>query len=460
MERFQTYIPKIQFHSQSVVTEIKSKLCNKGIECIDHSDSKLKTAIIIWEENISVDTILENIRELCSRDYKLIILNLNYCTPDLVKWKLISTGANDIIDFDDEETAIKIAYARLSRWRVIDELLQSPMVKDKMIGESSSWKVFLRRIIETAYFTKSNVLLMGESGTGKELTAALIHEIDQRKEKGELILLDCTTIVPELFGSEFYGHEKGAFTSGIYSREGAFALANNGSLFLDELGELPLILQAGLLRVIQEKTYKRVGSNTWLKTNFRLICATNKDLRKEITQGHFREDLYYRIASSVFTIPTLNERREDIPELVRYFLREELKKIVAPKIDMAAMNYLITRDYPGNVRELKHLVSRIVMRYTGEDLITIGDIPKDELPHIPNQKVVSNNGNLSIQQAIRLAISSGKDLARIKNEIASLALEIALEDCKGNLKFAAKKLNVEVRTLQYIRRKNNPEITR
>lgn len=455
MEITEIYTPAI-FYSHPATQVIRSKLHLNGIDCSCQGNRACKIATITWVENIPPENILAHIRELHLADYKIIVLNTCVSLPDGIKWQLIANGAGDIIDWQDEEVAITIIHARIKRWRAIEELLASNIVREKMIGESRVWKNFIRKIIEVAYFTNNSVLLAGESGTGKELTANLIHHMDRRKDKGEFVLLDCTTVVPELFGSEFYGHEKGAFTNGFYSREGVFALADNGSLFLDELGELPLTLQAGLLRVIQEKTFKKVGSNSWRKTNFRLICATNKDIKAEIAQGYFRKDLYYRIASSIFTMPTLHERREDIPELIRYFLREELKTIVAPRIDITAMNYLVMRDYPGNIRELKQLVKRIAVRYTGEDMITIGDMPDDEIPLVEKQKTSSNGNNLTMQQSLRLSISGGKDLTRIKQDIANLAMEIALEDCNGNLKLAAKKLNVEVRTLQYLRKKNGP----
>src|SRR5678816_4688946 len=141
-------------------------------------------------------------------------------------------------------------------------------------------------------------LIAGESGTGKELVARLIHALDRREPKGPFVVLDCTTVSPELAGSEFFGHERGAFTTAVTAREGAFAMADGGTLFLDEVGELPLALQAELLRVIQERVYKRVGSNTWKQADFRLVCATNRDLAAEEAKGNFRLDLFHRIASS------------------------------------------------------------------------------------------------------------------------------------------------------------------
>ncbi len=368
MEQLSTYIVSPETNTQVVVDKIKIKLHGSGIECTERVDRSIKTATLIWLEKVPIEYIFQHLQELNAKDYKVILINQKNAITDAVKWSLIQNGANDVIDWTEQESTTDFIYARIKRWGTIEELMQSETAKNKIIGDCNVWKKFLRKVIEVAYFTGNNVLLMGESGTGKELTAELIHAFDQRKDKAELVLLDCTTIAPELSGSEFYGHEKGAFTNAFYTRDGAFALADNGSLFLDELGELPLQMQAGLLRVIHEKTYKRVGSNTWRKTNFRLICATNKTLLTEVSKGCFRKDLYYRIASAVFTLPSLNDRREDIPELVRHFLREELKTIVAPEIDNTVMNYLVNRNYQGNIRELKQLVARMAIRYTGEIL--------------------------------------------------------------------------------------------
>lgn len=431
---------------------IQFALQAKGIECCQPPAADCKVVVLCWVQKTSFEAVTALLQQFLN--HKVIILCVRHTAADIFKWQLMESGASDVITWKEDEVVINLLLSRIKRWKLIDDVIQSDRVQQTMIGESSTWKKFLGKVIEAAWFTNHHILLMGESGTGKEMTAGLIHEFDQRKEKGELVLLDCTTIVPELSGSEFYGHEKGAFTNAIYTREGAFAMANKGSLFLDELGELPLTLQAGLLRVIQEGTYKRVGSNNWNKTHFRLIAATNRNLKEEITKGHFREDLYFRIASAVLKLPSLRERREDIPELVRHFLRQTLKVVVAPEIDNTVMNYLVSRDYPGNVRELKQLMARIAMRYTGEGFISMGDIPEDELPDAHQLKQAWNQQNQGLQHAIRLAIASGKDLLKIKNDIAMLAMEIALEDCGGNLKLAARKLNVEVRTLQYIRKRN------
>jgi transcriptional regulator with GAF, ATPase, and Fis domain len=216
-------------------------------------------------------------------------------------------------------------------------------------------------------------LITGESGTGKELIARLIHTLDPRQNKRDLVVLDGASVVPELSGSEFFGHERGAFTGAVATREGAFALADGGTLFLDEAGELPMTLQAELLRVMQEGSYKRVGSNNWQRTDFRLVSATNRDLLAEEMRGCFRRDFYYRIAGWVCHLSPLRERPEDILPLARRFM-EKLRPGESYEFDDAAREYLLTRKYPGNVRDLRQLVTRIFYRHVGPGPITVGDI--------------------------------------------------------------------------------------
>ena len=180
----------------------------------------------------------------------------------------------------------------------------------------------MRELVEVGAFTNASVLIEGESGTGKELLAQLVHDLDLRRQKGDFVILDCAAITPELSGSEFFGHERGAFTGAVNARDGAFALANGGTLFLDEVGELPLTLQAQLLRVVQEHQFKRVGSNTWQRTEFRLVCATNRDLLAGVAEGRFRGDLYHRIAGWVCHVPPLRDRPEDILPLTTHFLSQ------------------------------------------------------------------------------------------------------------------------------------------
>jgi transcriptional regulator with GAF, ATPase, and Fis domain len=361
-------------------------------------------------------------------------------------WKLLAAGASDVLAWPDLAGAADVIAARFARWEEVDRLVRSALVTKNLVGQSLAWRAALRQIVEVARFSASSVLLGGESGTGKELVARLIHSLDAREEKRELVTLDCTTIVPELSGSEFFGHERGSFTSAVAAREGAFALADGGTLFLDEVGELPLRLQAELLRVVQEGTYKRLGSNAWQKTRFRLVCATHRDLLGELAEGRFRRDFYYRIAAWTCRLPPLRERREDIPVLVRHFLRERFGE-AAPEIDPVVLDLLLCRDYPGNVRDLRQLVGRIAHRHVGNGPITIGDVPEEERPQgedcaLPPPEVDGFEG------AIRQALGRGMSLKEIGNVATDAAVRLAIETEGGNLRRAAERLGVTDRALQ------------
>jgi transcriptional regulator with GAF, ATPase, and Fis domain len=362
--------------------------------------------------------------------------------PDI--WRLLEAGASDIVPWSAD--APRHIAARLARWAETEALVQSPQVQGTLVGQSPAWLRFLRTAVEIARYDQGTVLLMGESGTGKERVAHAIHQLDAERSEGDLVVVDCTTIVPELSGSEFFGHERGAFTGATAPREGAFALANGGTLFLDEVGELPLPMQAQLLRVIQEKTYKRVGSNLWHQTDFRLICATNRDLKIEVTEGRFRHDLYHRIASHVIALPPLRQRPDDILPLAQHFVRELCPEARAPTFDPLVRQYLLTRAYPGNVRELRQTVCRLVSRHAGAALITAGDIPHDErdlgavAPHVwPDE---------SFLQSVHDALNRGIGLKEISRAAEDAAVRIAASRENGNLQRAARMLGVTDRALQ------------
>ena len=287
-------------------------------------------------------------------------------------WELLRAGASDVLAWSLGCEVADRVRARFERWRIVDALMENPAVRTRLIGTSAVWRTLLRQVVEIARFTDAPILLIGESGTGKELIARMVCELDGRNSGKDLVVVDCGTIVPELSGSEFFGHERGAFTGAVSGREGAFALADKGTLFLDEVGELPMTLQAQLLRVVQERTYKRVGGNVWNRTEFRLVCATNKDLLKATERGEFRQDLYFRIAGWVLRVPSLAERRGDIIPLAQHFLSAVRPDIAPCEFDAAVRAFLLHRAYPGNVRDLRQLVSRIASRHVGPGPITAG----------------------------------------------------------------------------------------
>lgn len=242
-----------------------------------------------------------------------------------------------------------------------------------IIGESESMKrVF--SLIEKVAASDITVLIMGESGTGKELVATTIHYQSRRRD-GPLVKINCAAIPEGLIESELFGHEKGAFTGALKKKPGRFELATGGTIFLDEIGDLPLSAQAKLLRVLQDKTFERIGGTETIRVDVRIIAATNRNLKEEIKRGRFREDLFYRLNVIPLSIPPLRERKEDIPVLVEYFLKKfnsQCGKHVRFSSD--AMKALLEYDYPGNVRELENIIERAVVLSQG------GVVKKEDLP--------------------------------------------------------------------------------
>ena len=246
---------------------------------------------------------------------------------------------------------------------------------ENVIGESAALREVLDVIRQVAP-SSANVLIDGESGTGKELAAHAIHNLS-RRSKAKFVTVHCAALSPTLLESELFGHERGAFTGAHERRIGRFEQANGGTIFLDEIGEIDQSTQVKLLRVIsEERTFERVGGNQPLKADVRLIAATNKDLEKLVSEGKFRDDLFFRLNVVHITMPPLRERKEDIPLLVRGFLRHFCKVNEKPLLDLTAdaMNTLLAYDWPGNVRELRTAIEHGVVMASGPK-ITLRELP-------------------------------------------------------------------------------------
>lgn len=242
-----------------------------------------------------------------------------------------------------------------------------------IIGESSAMKKVFS-LIEKVSATDSTVLILGESGTGKELAATTIHYQSRRRDK-PLIKVNCAALPEGLIESELFGHEKGAFTGALKRKPGRFELAGGGTIFLDEIGDLPISTQAKILRVIQEREFERIGGTVTLTVDVRIIAATNKNLEEEVRAGRFREDLYYRLNVIPILLPPLRERKEDIPGLIEFFTEKYGKKLSRDvRFSGEAVDLLVAYEYPGNIRELENIIERCIT-------LSIGDvIGGDELP--------------------------------------------------------------------------------
>lgn len=265
----------------------------------------------------------------------------------------------------------------LDRQKLIFEnkkLKQIISKKYEMVGDSESM-LHIKSIIDKVAPTNARILVTGPNGTGKELVAHWIHQKSNR-DKGPMVEVNCAAIPSELIESELFGHTKGAFTNAIKDREGKFEAANNGTLFLDEIGDMSLSAQAKVLRALQENRIQRVGSDKNVKVNVRVVAATNKNLKTEITKGRFREDLYHRLAVILIEVPTLEKRREDIPKLVKFFSSQIANEqgISVKKFSDKSIELLKGFDWTGNIRELRNVVERLII--LGSDEINENDVIK------------------------------------------------------------------------------------
>lgn len=309
---------------------------------------------------------------------------------------------------------------------------------DQLVGNSKANLDLKDRIMKIAP-TNSSVLITGESGTGKEIIADLLHANSLNKN-GPLIKVNCAALAESVLESEIFGHEKGAFTGAIAAKPGRFEMAKGGTLFLDEIGELSLKLQTKLLRVLQEKEFERVGGTRTLKVDFRLISATNKDLKAEVEKGAFREDLYYRINVVPLYSAPLRDRAEDIPVLLEYYLDYYCREMKKPKVSLSdeALEILAKYQWKGNVRELKNLSERLVVFSEGS-LITAEMLP-EEVKGQKNWKKELNQ--MSFQEAKRIFEREYlvQMLRKNKWNISATADEIKL--ARKNLQLKMKQLNI------------------
>jgi len=332
---------------------------------------------------------------------------------------------------------------------------RSPELFRSLVGNSRSI-LQIRKLIQQVADSDANVLILGESGTGKEVVARNLHYYSSRRE-GPFVPVNCGAIPPDLLESELFGHEKGAFTGAISSRQGRFEMADGGTLFLDEIGDMPLPMQVKILRVLQERIFERVGSNKSTKANVRIVAATHRDLEEEIRKGRFREDLYYRLNVFPIDMPPLRDRVEDIPFLVREIInRLEREHRGSVRLTPAAIAALSQYPWPGNVRELANLMERLVIMFP-YGVVDVRDLPEKYRGHLPQG--VELEPQVMFDEDLLPAAIAGDELplARLprdgidlKEHLTSLELSLiqqALDDADGVVAHAAKRLNMRRTTL-------------
>jgi len=383
---------------------------------------------------------LKEVKDICQET--MVILMTAYASPETAL-SAMKEGAYDYVEkgFDIEDIKTIIISALDKKGVKRDDALFIKKVADdvsfgKMIGKSKGMlKVY--SIIKKVAETPTNVLILGESGTGKELVAKAIHENSPRMNM-PFVVINCGGVPESLLEGELFGHMKGAFTGAHVDKPGLFEVARGGTIFLDEIGDLPPLLQVKLLRVVQEKTFRRVGGAEDKKVDIRIISATNKNLEEKVNDGSFREDLYFRLNVIPIHIPPLRERKEDIPILTNYFIEKYSKAFgkEIKKISSYALELLMTYPFPGNVRELENIIERSVALETSnivlpENLFLTGNVP--EINRFSDVEIPKDGVDLN------------EELAKYEKYL----IEKALKKAKGSKTKAAEILQVSFDSLRY-----------
>lgn len=443
---------------------------NKGKILIVEDEKSMREIlkILLEEENYTVSTVAEGLEGLSSIEkdiFDLVVTDMKMPGADgfevLRKVKEISPSTMVIMitAFGTTETAIQAmklgAYDYIHKPFNIEEirLTVKKAIEKKRLSEELS---LLRQKVETAYSleniigmspkmqelfklipriaqSNSNVLITGESGSGKELFANALHTLSDRKDKN-LVAINCAAFPEGLLESELFGHMKGSFTGASSNKQGLFEIADTGSIFLDEIGEMPINLQVKLLRVLENGTFRRLGGTTDIRVDVRIVSATNKDLKEEIAAGRFREDLYYRLNVVPIHIPPLRERQEDIPLLIDHFLAKTTAepKIITPD----AMKILVQYAWKGNVRELENVIQRISLLVDKRE-ITAHDLPPE---------ITESQEELAGKV---LLTSDGIDIDEIISNIEKRYILQALEKAHGVKTEAAKLLRLSFRSFRH-----------
>ncbi|MBM4783343.1 MAG: sigma-54-dependent Fis family transcriptional regulator [Archangiaceae bacterium] len=376
-------------------------------------------------------------------DVPVIIITAHGTVDSAVE--AIKLGAFDYITKPFEQSEIKAVVAKAARTQEANQAHVPPEGRGRtsIVGDSPQvTEIF--KIIDKVADSPSTVLITGESGTGKELVATALHDGSSRKDK-PLIKINCAAIPKDLMESELFGYERGAFTGAVTSKPGRFELADGGTLFLDEIGEVPIEMQVKLLRVLQESEFERVGGIKTTRVDVRLIAATNRDLAAEVEAGRFRKDLFYRLNVVPIHLPSLRDRRTDVPALVRHFI-EKYNKRLNKKIEGIADDALVMLQaypWPGNIRELENMMERVLLFADGPR------IEVKDLPEPVRTSLQSAVAQLTDTTTPEVGETPLKDFLKAKQaEIEKAFIVQALAKTEGNVTRAAKLLGISRKSLQ------------
>ncbi len=427
----------------------------RGEEALDAIQAR-DFELVVMDVHLPGISGLEALRRIKSLRPKLPIIMMTGRGTMNTAIEATKTGAFDyhLKPLDPAEILRTIDKAlessRLARQPVVFDTDASTAGGDAMIGQSPAMQEVYKTIGHVAA-TDATVLVRGESGTGKELVARAVYQHSGRS-RAPLLVVNCAAIPETLLESELFGHEQGAFTGAQFRRIGKFEQADGGTIFLDEIGDIPLAVQAKILRVLQEKTFDRLGSNDTQRTDVRVIAATNRDLDGAIARGEFREDLYHRLNVVTIRLPPLRERREDIPRLVDYFLARLADELKTPKpiVSKEALELLEAYPWPGNVRELSHAIQR-AMIFTHGHPIQAADL-SSVLEHRPGDLAQSEllaDDELAKALVVRYLASHGGEGAheRLLGMVEKHLLAEALRRTQGNQTHAARLLGLARPTL-------------
>ena len=423
-----------------------------AISLIEKTDFDLLLCDIRLGDITGID-VLKALRNQ-NKDTVVIMISAYATTEAAVE--AMNEGAYDFVPkpFDNEElkqtikNALKIRTLEHEK-KILDDELKRTLQFGKIVGKSPAMRNIYNLIQQVAK-TKTNILITGESGTGKELIAKAIHEESARKDE-PFVVVNCGGIPETLMESELFGHKKGAFTGATHDKKGLFETADKGTIFLDEIGELSLPIQVKLLRAVQERVFKPVGSNEDVRVDIRIISATNKKLEEEVIGGNFREDLFYRLNVIEIKVPPLRERKGDLRLLAQHFLEKystEMGKEVS-KISSYAIDLLNKYDFPGNIRELENLMERSVA-LSSTNII----LPDSLALSLHKRRWIEGvkNRRFDLDE-----VRNGVSLDAIIEEIEKAYLEKALECTNGKKQEAAELLGISFRTFRYRMSKLYPE---